>query len=281
MNIINTLLILFIILIIINNLTDGQILNTTTLFFNNITSKLSNLINKKAKVQTIKDNKEKISFDTILNKLIVTSNKPSGDLHMNIASKNMVKILEKKLLKLLNNHFNKYNYKFHNLIINNTVEYAVTNDGKYFKQLNISVKLYYKNKKIDNLNFKSELFVKKISNEIVILNFYKDASMVTDILTEVHDDNINQMNNNYQQTNYNQMNSFNQQPNYNQTPNYIQDNINYQQNAPGNFNNLFIQNNNNTSDNNSSLIPSVAEIDLTEVNKSDIDSGSSYSTTKS
>jgi len=127
MNIINTLLILFIILIIINNLTDGKILITLTQLFNNITNNFSEFINKKNIKQNI-NRESRESFDTILKKLIVPSNKPSNNMNMNIASKNMIKILEKKLLKLLNNHFNKYNYKFFNLIINNTVEYNVTNE---------------------------------------------------------------------------------------------------------------------------------------------------------
>ena len=50
-----------------------------------------------------------------------------------------------------------------------------------------------------------------------------------------------------------------------------------------NFNSLFINSNNNEnieSDNNSSLIPSVAEIDLTDIDNSD-NNNSSYSTSNS
>jgi len=241
MNIINTILILFIILIIINNLANKNILNKITNYINNLKKYF-------IKSDTV-DTKE--SFDTILSKIIVKTNRPNDNLNYMVASKNMVKILEKKLLKVLNNHFNKYNFKFHNLIINQNFEYAKSVDGKYIKPFNFSVKLYYKNKKVDNLYFKIELFVKKNTNDILVLNLYKDNNIVTDVLTEAHEENI------YIQNNY-------QEPE-------VQVN--------DNFNSLFINNIDNNidnSDNNSSLIPSVAEIDLT-----DIDNNSSYSTTKS
>jgi hypothetical protein len=171
----------------------------------------------------------------------------------------MIKILEKKLLKVLNNHFNKYNFKFYKLTINENFEYSKSVDGKYIKPFNFSVKLYYKNKKIDDLNCKIELFVKKNTNELIVLDLHKD-NIATDILTEAHDEN-----------------------NYDQQPNYQ---TNYQEpevQINNNFNSLFINSNNNEnieSDNNSSLIPSVAEIDLTDIDNSD-NNNSSYSTSNS
>jgi hypothetical protein len=249
MNIANTILILFIIFIIINNLTNKNILNTIINYFNNL---------KKYFIKSeIKDSNN--TFDTILSKMIVKTNKPSNNLNYDVASKSMIKILEKKLLKVLNNHFNKYNFKFYKLTINENFEYSKSVDGKYIKPFNFSVKLYYKNKKIDDLNCKIELFVKKNTNELIVLDLHKD-NIATDILTEAHDEN-----------------------NYDQQPNYQ---TNYQEpevQINNNFNSLFINSNNNEnieSDNNSSLIPSVAEIDLTDIDNSD-NNNSSYSTSNS
>lgn len=246
MNIINTLLILFIILIIINNLTNKNILNTITNYFNNIKNIISN------KPEKIKQE----SFDTILNKLIVKTNKPNENLNLIVASKSMVKILEKKLLKVFNNHFNKYNYKFHNLIINDNIEYATTLDGKYFRPFNFSVKVYYKNKKLDTLFLKTELFVKKDTNVLLILNINKEQyNAITDILTENNDNMNNFINQNQVEV----------------------DDATY-----NNFNSMFIQqdntmyNNVHETDNNSSLIPNINEINITN-NSAD----SSYSTSTS
>jgi len=235
MNIINTLLILFIILIIINNLTNKNILNTITSYINY----LKNIIyNKKDNSELVKSE----SFDTILNKIIVKTNRPTNNLQMVIASKNMIIILEKKLLKALNNHFNKYNYKFYNLIITDNIEYATTIDGKYFKPFHFSVKVYYKNKKIDTLYFKTELFVNKDTNMIVVLNISKEQyNIITDILTENNDN----------------------QPHFNYPNESIEPDIS----TYSTFNSMFIQHDKPLEpnhDNNSSLIPNINEINITD-----------------
>ena len=232
MNIINTVLILFILIIIINNLSNKNILNTITSYINNFKNILKN-----------KDKPKAESFDIILNKIIIKTNKPKDITNLVIASKNMVQILEKKLLKLINNHFNKYNYKFYNLIINDIIEYAITNDGKYFKPFIFSAKVYYKNKKLDDMIFKTELFVKKDTNTILILNINIDNhNIITDVLTE--------------------NNEIYNQPNY-----YIEPNT--EPNFNNNFNNMFIHQDinmktNYMDDNNSSLIPQ--DINITDNN---------------
>ena len=254
MNIANTILILFIIFIIINNLTNKNLLNTITNYINNI------------KKYFMKTDDTKESFDTILNKMIVKTNRPNNNLNYVVASKSMINILEKKLLKVLNNHFNKYNFKFYKLTINENFEYSKSVDGKYIKPFNFSVKLYYKNKKVDDLNCKIELFVKKNTNEIIVLDLHKDNNIATDILTEAHNENNYDQQNNYQQ-------NYAQQTNYQDPEVQVNDN----------FNSLFINSNNDEnieSGNNSSLIPSVAEIDLTDIDNSD-NNNSSYSTSNS
>jgi len=257
MKIINTILVLFIIIIIINKLSDKKILTKFTDYINYF----KNLINRKKDKH---DNVKKQSFDTILNKIIVKTNKPTNNLNFTIASRNMVQILEKKLLKAFNIHFNKYNYKFHNLIISDNIKYSATMDGKYFIPFNFSVKAYYKNKKLDNLFFKIELFVKKDTNMILILNIIKETyNPITDILTEI-DNNI--MMDTNQNTNYYHDNYYNEPVTENST----------------NFNSMFIHNNNgnggngnggngnggndNDNDNNSSLIPNVNELNITDNN---------------
>lgn len=238
MNIINTILILFIIIIIINNLTNKNILTTITSYVNSLKNKFYNN----------NDNAEVLSFDTILNKLVVKTNKPNNNLEFIQASKYMINILEKKLLKVLNNHFNKYNYTFYDIIINDNIEYSTTIDGKYFKPFNFSVKVNYKNKKTDNLFLKTEIFVKKDTNLIVVLNIFKENNNInTDILTENND-------------------------NQNMYPYFIEndvennnDNLMYSNNR--NFNNMFIQNDNlpyTTVETENSLIPNEINITATE-----------------
>lgn len=247
MNIINTVLILFIIIIIINKLSNKKILTK----FTNYIDYLRNIIYRKKEKP---DDAKKLPFDTLLNKIIVKTNRPNGNLNLVIASRNMIQILEKKLLKAFNIHFNKYNYKFHNLIISDNIKYSVTMDGKYFLPFNFSVKVYYKNKKLDNLFFRTELFVKKDTNMILILNIIKENyNPITDILTEIDDNNIIYTNHN---TNYYHDNHYNEPVTETNTQ----------------FNNMFIHNNgngngnDNDDDNNSSLIPNVNEMNITDNN---------------
>lgn len=239
MNIINKLLILIIVVLLINYLTEGNVINMCQKYF------------YIAKDKILNTNLSSQSYDLnyVLKKISYPNFKMKKSHNNNFlgASKQMISILQIKLLKYFNKKLKDFNYRATNLnIIDNNINYLKNPKGKYFSSLIINVNLLSYNVNLGIHTLMVELFVDD-NNKLTIISINMDNNN-TDILTD--DDHID----------YNLPKSKSKSRDKSL---YANDNAN----DNNNYNHVFIKananGNANDNDNDSDLIPS--SINVSEV----------------
>ena len=196
MNLLNQILILVILLIIINFITDGKLLQIIKMYLNNLKNNIEPFMgftytDKRGVYKNTPDIPNlgqldypyhNYNYDTNMNNLyFFLSNLISSNINIyELTSSNSNKIpadysFEKEILNYLNIMLNNNNYLFKNIKLIDKIYYYINPRGKEIESFTFVSDVYLKNNKLINkLYFYIELFVKNdvlFNNEIfVILN---------------------------------------------------------------------------------------------------------------